>query len=76
MHVCVCIYNFFLVRRTFSLSSFSVILQTCLLSFSRWAFSGMETEADNMLGIQVTKFAVFNETEENNHRSTHSSIVQ
>jgi len=36
----------------------------------------METEADNMLGIQVTKFAVFNETEENNHRSVHSSIVQ
>lgn len=36
----------------------------------------METEADNMLGIQVTKFAVYNETEENNHRSVHGSIVQ
>jgi len=36
----------------------------------------MENEADNMLGIQVTKFAVFNETEENNHRSSHGSFVQ
>jgi len=36
----------------------------------------METEADNMLGIQVTTFAVFNETEDNNHRPAHSSIVQ
>jgi len=36
----------------------------------------METEADNMLGIKVIKFAVLNETEENNHLSVHSSIVQ
>ncbi|CAH1723691.1 3-hydroxy-3-methylglutaryl-coenzyme A reductase isoform X1 [Aphis gossypii] len=42
---------------------------------SRWALSGMETETDNMLGIQVTKFAVYNETEENTHRSVHNSIV-
>lgn len=66
----------FLSRGTFSLFLFFVILQTCSLLFSRWALSGMETEADNMLGIQVTKFAVFNETEENNHRSVHNSIVQ
>lgn len=70
--------NVFIFRaeRTLSLSLFSVILQNCLFLFSRWALSGMETEADNMLGMQVTKFAVFNETEENNHRSVHSSIVQ
>lgn len=55
---------------------FSVTLQTCLLTYSRWALSGMENEADNMLGMQVNKFAVFNDTEENNHRSTHGSIVQ
>lgn len=36
----------------------------------------METDADNMLGIQVKKFAVFNETEEINHRSVHNSIIQ
>eukprot|EP00102_Acyrthosiphon_pisum_P022350 XP_016659560.1 PREDICTED: 3-hydroxy-3-methylglutaryl-coenzyme A reductase-like [Acyrthosiphon pisum] len=42
---------------------------------SRWALSGMETEADNMLGIQVSKFIVFNETEKNNHLSVHSSIM-
>ncbi|CAI6374907.1 unnamed protein product [Macrosiphum euphorbiae] len=35
----------------------------------------METETDSMLGVQVTKFAVFNETEENYHRSVHISIV-
>ncbi|XP_050525133.1 3-hydroxy-3-methylglutaryl-coenzyme A reductase isoform X2 [Daktulosphaira vitifoliae] len=42
---------------------------------SRWALSGMETETDNMLGIQVTKFAAFNETEENNQRSVQNSII-
>ena len=55
---------------------FAFKLETCSLHFSRWALSGMETEADNMLGIQVSKFIVFNETEKNNHLSVHSSIMQ
>ncbi|CAI6361598.1 unnamed protein product [Macrosiphum euphorbiae] len=59
-------------------NAFKVIMSVGVMivhAQSRWALSGMETEADNMLGIQVTKFAVFNETEENTHRSVHSSIV-